>query len=108
MTNWKPYNNGQSVGTDGPEGDKILKDEIKSIIARITIKQSPQYVSVTCSVPGWIEHTRFYKELTDAQREYDQMKEELAKIVQVITATNDQLKVWDMISTFVRRFEQSL
>jgi hypothetical protein len=108
MTNWKPYNNGQSIGTAGPEGDKILRDEIRAVVARVTIKQSPNYISVTCSIPGWIEHTRFFKEIEDAQRDYDQMKEELGKIVNVITSTNDPLKIWEMISSFVRKFEQAL
>lgn len=105
MTTWKPYNSGQTIGTLGTQGDKILRDEIKAVVARITIKQAEQYISVSCSIPGWIEHTRFFKEISDAQREYDLMKDELGKIVAVITSTNDQLKVWELISIFVRRFE---
>ena len=104
MSIWKPFNRGNSVGQATPQGDTILRDEERSINARVTIKQGKDYVSVSCVISGWMDHTRFFRDIADAQREYDIMKAELTRIMNHIASSKDELAAWDAISEFVRRY----
>src|SRR5688572_17224178 len=105
MSNWLLYQEGATIGTQTPLGDDILMDEIHSDGARLTIKRSSKYVSVSCSINKWIEHTRFFNTVRDAKREYRVMKPVLVEITDLLkTPDINQLKVWEAISNFVRRF----
>jgi len=105
MSNWQLYKEGTTIGTNTPLGDVILMDEVHSDGARLTIKRSSKYVSVSCSINKWIEHTRFFNTVRDAKREYIAMKPVLVEITDLLqTADVNQLKVWEAISNFVRRF----
>jgi hypothetical protein len=105
MSNWLLYKNGVTIGTKTSLGDEILMDEVHSDGARLMIKRSSSYVSVSCSINKWIEHTRFFNTVHDAKREYRAMKPVLVEITDLIKTPNlNQLKVWEAISNFVRRF----
>jgi len=105
MSNWLAYDNGQSISRVGAEGGKILRDEEHKLGARVTLKLSENYISVSCSVYGWMEHTRFFGSPIDGHREYQLMKPLLANMVENILSTNDSdLKMWEAIADFVRRF----
>ena len=105
MNDWQPYNNGTTVGTKGPQGDVILMDETHPDGARMTIKRGIKYVSVSCNINNWINHTRFFDKLPDAKREYILMKASILEVTELlkIPETN-QIKIWESISNFVRRF----
>lgn len=105
MSKWKPYNRGRSIGIKGAEGSTIVRDEEHPLGARMTIKQGNDYVSVSCNISGKIDHTRFFKEMRGAEREYANMQKELAKVLDAIsTAKAADIKVWETISGFVARF----
>ncbi len=105
MSEWQPYNNGRSIGVKGSEGGQIVRDEEHPQGARITIKQGNDYVSVSCNISGKIDHTRFFKEMTVAEREYIIMQEELARVIGAISSAKAaDIKVWEAISGFVARF----
>ena len=105
MNNWQPYNHGRSLGMKSSEGSKIVRDEEHPLGARMTIKQGGDYVSVSCSISGKIDHTRFFKEMTAAEREYATMQKELVKVMNAVsTAKAADIKVWEAISGFVARF----
>jgi hypothetical protein len=105
MSRWSAYKIGQSVGSAGADSDMILRDEEHASGARITLKRVGSYISITCDVYGWINHTRFFESAPEAQREYALMKSSLGNIVEnVLSADQNKLKIWEAITEFVRRF----
>lgn len=105
MSNWKPYNHGRSIGMRGSEGSTIILDEEHPHGARMTIKQGGDYVSVSCTISGKIDHTRFFKELNAAKKEYQFMQKELDSVMVAISNVRAaDIKVWEAISGFVARF----
>jgi len=105
MSDWLPYNQGRSIGVKGSEGSKIIRDEEHPLGARMTIKQGQDYVSVSCTISGKIDHTRFFKEMSAAEQEYSTMKKEMTRVISAIsTAKSADIKVWEAISEFVARF----
>ena len=105
MIKWQPYNRGRSIGVKGSEGSVIMRDEEHPLGARMTIKQGKGFVSVSCNIAGKIDHTRFFKEMRAAEREYANMQKEMEKVLNAISkAKTADIKVWETISGFVARF----
>jgi hypothetical protein len=105
MSNWLAYDEGKSIGSVGAEGGEILRDEEHKAGARVTLKRGSSYISVSCNVYGWMDHTRFFSSVTEAQREYLLMKPSLANMVEnILSAGESNLKMWEAIAEFVRRF----
>jgi hypothetical protein len=105
MSSWQPYNRGRSIGVKGSEGSKIIRDEEHPLGACMTIKQGQDYVSVSCTISGKIDHTRFFKDMTAAEREYATMEKELAMVIGAVSSAKAaDIKVWEAISGFVARF----
>ncbi len=105
MSNWFAYDDGHSIGRVSAEGGEVLRDEEHEAGARLTLKRGSNYVSVSCSVYGWMDHTRFFSTVLEAQREYLLMKPPLANMVEnILAAGKSDLKMWEAIADFVRRF----
>jgi hypothetical protein len=105
MSNWAAYDNGRSIGKVSTEGGVIMLDDEHDLGARITLKKGSGYISISCHIYGWTDHTRFFGSLTEAEREYAAMKTALSGVVGVIeSAGAKDIKVWEAISIFVRRF----
>ena len=105
MSKWLAYDNGRSVGKVSTEGGVILLDEEHEQGARITLKRGSGFISISCHIYGWTDHTRFFKSTSEAQRDYAAMKAVLGGVVDVIeSAGAKDIKVWEAISEFVRRF----
>jgi hypothetical protein len=105
MSKWLPYDNGNTIGSVGAEGGVILRDEEHESGARVTLKRGGNYVSVSCSIYGWMDHTRFFSSVPEAQREYLLMKPLLAHMVEnILSVSGGDLKMWEAIADFVRRF----
>jgi hypothetical protein len=105
MSRWEPYNNGRSIGIIGSEGSQIIRDEEHPLGARMTIKQGQDYVSVSCNIAGKIDHTRFFKRMTAAKRDYETMQQELTEVIEAVSAAHAaDIRVWEAISGFVTRF----
>jgi hypothetical protein len=105
MSNWFAYHDGRSIGSVSAEGGVILRDEEHEVGARITLKRGSRYISVSCNVYGWMDHTRFFGSVTEAQREYVLMKSSLGNMVNnILLAGKSDLKMWEAIAEFVRRF----
>jgi hypothetical protein len=106
MTSWQPFNRGRSIGTRSPEGGVIVRDEEHPLGVRITLKEAREYISISCQISGQIDHSRFFTKLSDAQSEYDVMKDELVKVVKTISlAKSSNIKAWEAIAAFVSRFQ---
>jgi hypothetical protein len=105
MNKWSAYDDGQSIGTKSAEGGVILFDEEHPVGARITLRRDSRYISVSANIYGWMDHTRFFTMDEDAQREYKAMKSALSKVLTLIqTDDAKDIKIWEAISEFVRRF----
>jgi hypothetical protein len=105
MNSWLAYDDGRTIGRVNSEGGVILNDEEYLKGARITLKRAEKIVSVSCNIYGWINHTRFFSGVPEAERDFMVMKKELGRIMEIITAEEvDSLKGWEAISEFVRRF----
>jgi hypothetical protein len=105
MNKWSLYDDGRSIGRFSTEGGMILLDEEHLDGSRITLKRGDIYVSVSCNIYGWIDHTRFFGTVPDAERDFAAMKYELGKVMDAIkSAGPDMIKGWEAISEFVRRF----
>lgn len=105
MSNWFAYDNGKSIGKISAEGGVILRDEEHERGGRVTLKQGKTFISVSCHIYGWIDHTRFFHTLADAQREYVIMKNILGSMMDdLLPADANNIKMWEAIANFVRRF----
>ena len=105
MSAWVAFDDGRSIGKVSAEGGVILRDDEHAHGARITLKRGAKHISISCNIYGKMDHTRFFKTVSEAEREYNPMKKELGKIVDNIKETRNQIQMWMEISEFVRRFE---
>lgn len=105
MNKWSIYNKGKTIGTISAEGGLILSDEYTEAGARITLKRGKSHVSVSLYLHGWMDHTRFFNTDADAQREYRAMRSAVLDVLKIINTEGvSDIKVWEAISDFVRRF----
>ena len=103
MSNWSAFNFGKTIGVVN-EGGVILFDEEQTDLARITLKRSKNFISVSLNIYGWMDHTRFFNADTDAQREYRAMRSSINTVLDLINNNAKDIKIWEAISDFVRRF----
>ncbi len=105
MSNWFAYDDGRSIGKVSAEGGTIFWDEEHKLGARITLKRGKNYVSISCHIYGRTDHTRFFGAVSDAEHEYVAMRTALGNVMNVINSAGwKDIKVWEAISEFVRRF----
>ena len=105
MSSWSIYNKGKTIGTTSAEGGLVLSDEVNDAGARITLKRGNSYISVSLHIKGWMDHTRFFSTDADAQREYRAMRTAVTSVLAVINTEGiSDIKIWEAISEFVRRF----
>lgn len=109
-TNWYDYDDGYSIGTTGSDGGLILRDEEHaSGEARMTLEEDGSFApfSITCGIYGWLVHTRFFSEESEANEEFDRMKSDLDEILQSLQAADRQDAIDEIseeISEFVKKF----
>jgi hypothetical protein len=106
MNDWKPFNHGRTVGLTSPEGGVIVRDEEHPLGVRIILKEAKEYISISCNIVSRIDHSRFFRKMSDAQHEYDVMKAELVRVAQIISAArSSDVKSWEAIAGFVSKFQ---
>lgn len=81
MTNWIDFDNGTTAGATGSEGGTVLRDELHPEGARITLERTAARFAITCGVYGWMVHTRFFDDASEAVAAYEEMKPALAAIL---------------------------
>lgn len=105
MNKWTIFNRGLTIGATSAEGGLILSDEEMPDGARITLKRGANFVSVSLNIYGWMDHTRFFANNDDAMREYRSMKPAAVAVLDIINSEGvSDIKIWEAISDFVRRF----
>jgi hypothetical protein len=111
-TNWSDYDAGYSLGTVGADGGAIVRDEEHESGARITLEEegSSAPFTVTCGIYGWMLHTRYFSEESEADEEYDRMKNELDELLESIPAEEESLdeetedEIREKIELFVEKY----
>lgn len=90
-TNWREYDEGFSIGTSGPDVGVIVRDEEHGEGARVTLEEDGSFAafSITCNVYGWMFHTRYFTDETEAYEQFELMKDDLDEILKSIPAEVD-------------------
>ena len=109
MTAWIPFENGTTIGTTGSEGGTIIRDELHRDGARITLERTASGFAITCGVYGWMVHTRFFADESNALAAYEEMKPALAEILARLRADDANVaaavpEVAGILDEFVARF----
>lgn len=111
MSEWQPFEDGNTIGMKGAEGGKVIADEQIEGGARITLEQDCLRApyAITCVVYGWAYHTRFLADGGTAQQAYADMKAALAEIVKLMPKTEgeetpDAEAMETAVEDFVERF----
>lgn len=91
-TNWYDYDEGYSIGTVGSSDGAIVHDEEHESGARITLEEESCFASfaITCGIYGWMFHTRYLADESEADAEYDRMKNDLNRILELIPPEENQ------------------
>ena len=108
-TNWSNYDDGYSIGTVGAGDGAIVRDEEHESGARITLEEESGSApfAVTCAIYGWMFHTRYFSDESEAGDEYERMKNELNEILESIPGGEENLdeeaenEIWERIERFV-------
>ena len=110
-TNWYDYDEGYSIGTVGTNGGAIARDEEHESGARITLEEESSLApfAVTCGIYGWMFHTRYFSDESESDEEFDRMKEDLNRILELIPAEENldeafENKIAEEIVRFVEKF----
>jgi len=101
-----PFNQGRTIGLQSPEGGVIVRDEEHPLGARIILKEAKEYISISCNISSRIDHSRFFRKMSDAQYEYSVMKDELVRVAQIVSSSrSSDVKSWEAIAGFVAKFQ---
>ena len=110
--NWYDYDTGFSIGTVGADDGAIVRDEEHPSGARLTLEEesSSAPFAITCQIYGWLRHTRYFSDETEAAEEFDRMEEELEEILDALPADEEtaddetRREVLEVLTMFTERF----
>ncbi len=82
-TEWQPAYGGSTLGTPGSQGGTIVRDEAWAEHCQLTQEQdaSRDFHALTCSVSGWLLHSRFFSTAAEADAAFEEMKPALVELV---------------------------
>lgn len=80
---WDDTDEGNTLGTIGSEGGKIIRDEEHDLGARITLegKGDVSAASVVLDIYGVITHTCSYNSIEEAKADLGQLKSKIEKLL---------------------------
>jgi len=93
---WIAYDNGKTIGTVGSENGKILKDEEHDKGAHITLEQDCGNIpyAITCGIYGLMCHTTYASNYEEAEKKYENMKNDLQAALEKYSDNQDALIDW--------------
>jgi len=105
LSDWTPFEDGDSLGTKGSEGGTILIDLEHPQGARITLERGGEVApfAITCGVFGWIAHTRFFAQSDEATGAFSEMLSPLAELSAEVRL-GPRSSAAEATEAFVRRF----
>lgn len=80
---WKTFDDGNSIGTIGSEGGKIIKDEENTFGARITLEGEGSVApsTITLGVYGLMFHTDFFGSVENGMACFELFKRRIEKLI---------------------------
>ncbi len=68
-----------------------MRDDEHDDGARITLERDARHapLAITCGIYGWMLHTRFFSGEAEAQRDFDDMRAALGRILDAIPLADD-------------------
>jgi len=83
---WRPFQNGETIGTKGSEDGAIVLDEEHIAGARISLERKTEGIpfAITCGVYGWFFHTKYCSSEDEAMQAFQEMKSGLDGIIDVL------------------------
>ena len=80
---WANFDEGKSIGQNGSEGGKIIRDEENTFGARVTLEGKGDVApfSITLGIYDLMFHTQFFSSLDHAQRCFQLYKEKIELII---------------------------
>jgi len=110
-TIWYDFDEGYSIGTSGPDGGLIVRDEEHQSGARMTIEEDGSFApfSITCGIYGWMFHTRYFPTESEAVEGFELMKIDLDEILKLFSTEDEADEdtfnaVAEEISEFVEKY----
>jgi hypothetical protein len=94
---WYAYEDGLTVGGEGPSGGEVLWDEELGAIAdpeyadaRVTLERVPDGYAVTAHLyGGWLRTRRTYATRAEAEGAFDRWEEELERLAEALPEEGD-------------------
>lgn len=88
-SSWRPFENGTTLGLSGSEEGVVVRDEEHVLGARITLERAASVApfAITCGIYGWMIHTCFLSSESEAESQYDLMKNSLSALLQAAEQT---------------------
>jgi len=88
---WYPYDKGSTIGQQGSERGIILRDEEHPNGARITRERDARAIpfAITCGIYNWMVHTHYCGLEGEATDDFERMKTELVRILEMIPDQDD-------------------
>ncbi|MBC7876914.1 MAG: phosphoribosylglycinamide formyltransferase [Anaerolineales bacterium] len=101
QTTWKSFEDGQTIGSIGPEEGIIVFDEFHEYGARITLEKDGVTAPWAITCGGGFVHTVFFKTREQAEKAYLFMKFDLWKIFQIANEKEEEFYL--SVKEFVKK-----
>src|SRR5689334_8546907 len=104
---WNSFDTGHTIGQAGSENGIIVRDEVFQDHARITLERDSTIApfAITCGIFGWMVHTRYFANRAQADLEFENMKDELARIANLLSKTDDESNTITLeLENFIKLF----
>lgn len=103
---------GTTLGSDGPQGGFISRDESTERGVRILLEEDPSrgFWSVTCAIPEWFAYPRVFDSAEAANRAYEEMRGPLVELAEGVPlhrakpGTDEAYAAGAKLSAFMTRF----
>ncbi len=88
---WRPFEEAATLGLPGSEEGIVIRDEEHSLGARITLERETSVApfAITCGIYGWMMHTCFLGSQSEAESQYDLMKNSLSELLEAAEQSAD-------------------
>lgn len=93
---WLPYEDGKTISAQGSENGIIIKDEEHDNGAHITLERDCGNIpyAITCGIYGFMVHTAFASNHEEAEKKYENMKNDLQVVMENENIDEDALSDW--------------
>jgi hypothetical protein len=96
FSGWLPYEDGKTISTQGSENGIIIKDDEHDKGSRIMLEQGCGNIpyAITCGIYGLMCHTTYASNYEEAEKKYENMKNDLQVALEKYHDNQDALIDW--------------